>query len=310
LIGFLYSEEFLKHNPGVFHPDKKERLISIVEKVRNSDEIFDCLKWIKPVKANKDLIEKIHTRQYIDFVEEKCQQGGGLLDYGDTVVNDVSFEVASLVVGGVVKMAKKIVENEFKRGFCAVRPTGHHAERDRAGGFCIFNHTAIAAKVLIDDYNLNKIAIVDWDVHHGNGTEQVFYSDPRVFFISLHQFPFYPGTGLERDTGEWKGKGYNLNFPMKPFSGSKEYCEAFGKISDVLEEYQPQFIFISAGFDAHKADSISTIQLKSEDYGKFTRILMDVANKYSDGRILSVLEGGYNLKSLSDSIYYHLKELI
>jgi acetoin utilization deacetylase AcuC-like enzyme len=309
LTGFLYSEDFLKHDTGSLHPERKERLQTIIEKIRNSD-VFDSLKWIKPEKCDVGIIAKNHSLDYIESVKRKCEMGGGTLDFGDTIVCKDSFDIASLAVGGINIMIKKIMEGEFKRGFCAVRPPGHHAEYNEAKGFCLFNNIAIAAKILLDDHHLKRIAIVDWDVHHGNGTQNSFYEDPGVFFISLHQFPHYPGTGAAPETGQGKGAGFNLNFAMNAFSGSSEYKEVFGIIKNKLNDFKPEFILISAGFDGHVDDPLSSIMLKTEDYGYFTQVLCDISEKYSEGRILSLLEGGYNLKALSESVKIHIENLI
>ena len=308
MTGFLYSEEFLKHDTGSIHPERKERVQAITEKIRNSD-IFSSLKWIKPEMCDPSVIAKNHLPEYIESVKIKCEMGGGTLDFGDTIVCRESFDIASLVVGGANMMVRKIMEGEFKRGFCAVRPPGHHAEYNEAKGCCLFNNIAIAARILQDEYQLSRIAVVDWDVHHGNGTQNSFYEDPGVFFISLHQYPHYPGTGAVSETGHGKGEGFNLNFPMDAFTGSNEYREAFDIINKKLNDYKPEFILISAGFDGHVDDPLSSIRLQTEDYGYFSRILCEISEKYSEGRILSFLEGGYNLKALSESVKIHIENM-
>ena len=309
MIGYLYSEDFLKHDPGIMHPEKKDRLVAITEAVKKSD-LFKSIVWVKPEMAEKDLIQKNHSAEHVDFVEKKCSQGGGILDLGDTVASPQSFEAASFAVGGTAKMIRMIMNGEFKRGFCAVRPPGHHAEYNTAMGFCLFNNIAVVAKVLIEDFQLERVAIIDWDVHHGNGTQNSFYNTSKVFFISLHQFPHYPGTGSASETGSGEGEGFTLNFPMKPFSGTDDYISAFEEIKKKMDEYKPQFILISAGFDAHEDDPLSAISLKTEDYGTFTEIICEVADKYSEGRVLSLLEGGYNLKVLSRSVLLHLEKML
>jgi acetoin utilization deacetylase AcuC-like enzyme len=210
------------------------------------------------------------------------------------------------VLAGVDAVISGVLNNVF----CAVRPPGHHAESDTVMGFCLFNNVAVAARYAQEQYGVEKVAIVDWDVHHGNGTQEIFYEDPTVYYISTHQYPFYPGTGARTETGEGKGRGYTLNCPMRAYSGEEEYLEAFMKdIIPSLEAYKPDLLIISAGFDAHKDDPLANINLTEKNFAQFTAMLMEIADKYTGGKLVSVLEGGYNLQALSQSVEAHVRAL-
>jgi acetoin utilization deacetylase AcuC-like enzyme len=221
----------------------------------------------------------------------------------DTAVCIKSYEVALRAVGGSIALCDEIMNGNAIHGFGTLRPPGHHAEYDYAAGFCIFNNIAIAAKYLQNKYSIKKIAIIDWDVHHGNGTQHSFEKDDTVLYISLHQFPHYPGTGSKHETGKSKGKGFTLNFPMPAGSGDREYLDIFNmEIIPALISFKPEVILISAGFDAHKSDPLSSIKLSTETYGTFTKMLIDVADTFSEGRIIGLLEGGYNLNILGECV--------
>jgi acetoin utilization deacetylase AcuC-like enzyme len=203
------------------------------------------------------------------------------------------------------------MEGKASNAFCMVRPPGHHARPSQAMGFCLFNSIAIGARYLQNKYNINRILIIDWDVHHGNSTEEVFYEDPEVFYVSLHQYPHYPGTGAKEDIGRGKGKGFNLNIPMEPGSGNREYIKAFQEIIvPKVRDFKPEFILISAGFDGHRADPLSSINLTEDGYAELTKITKELASLYAQNRLVSVLEGGYNLFSLASSVHTHLNSLL
>jgi acetoin utilization deacetylase AcuC-like enzyme len=230
-----------------------------------------------------------------------------LLDSPDTGIGPDSYEVALLSVGGVLTAIDKVMMGKISRVFCAVRPPGHHAEKGRAMGFCIFNNVAIGARYLQGKYSLERVLIIDWDTHHGNGTENAFWSDPTVFYISIHQYPHYPGTGSRLEKGIEAGEGYTLNIPLPAGSGNKEYIEAFNELLvPAINTFSPQFILISAGFDAHQDDPLSGMLLTEDGFEEMTRIILQVAQEHCQGRIVSVLEGGYNLIALSRSVERHL----
>jgi acetoin utilization deacetylase AcuC-like enzyme len=308
----VYHPIFLKHDTGLHHPERASRLKSILRKLKKT-HLFDKLESIQPEKADEKDIMLVHSRDYIMRIKEICSGLDGRsanLD-PDTVVSKDSYEAALFAAGAVKKGIDLIFERDIDNAFCMVRPPGHHAGSSKAMGFCIFNNIAIGARYVQKRYGLTRILIIDWDVHHGNGTEEIFYQDPGVFYISLHQYPHYPGTGSSDSIGTGKGKGFNLNLPMKAGSGDREYIEAFQEsIIPRIEDFKPEFILISAGFDGHRDDPLSSINLTENGYYEITRIIKEAAGLYSKSRIISVLEGGYNLFSLAGSVHSHLKVLI
>lgn len=307
--GFVFHEEFLRHTTGKDHPETPERLKAIMS-ILQKNGYFERLELIKVQPADPAWVAKVHSQIYINDLKQVCQKGYSLLDQ-DTVVGPESFHSALMAVGGVLGAVDAVAHKKVKNAFCALRPPGHHAERERAMGFCLFNNVAVAARYAQLKHKYKKILIIDWDVHHGNGTQNAFYSDDKVFYFSIHQYPHYPGSGSEDETGNGPGKGYTYNVPMFSGSGDLEYIEVFKNILyPVAEKFCPDFVFISAGFDGHKEDPLSEINLTEKGFKEMTEIVLSLADECCQGRVVSVLEGGYNLSSLAHSVKVHLSTLM
>jgi acetoin utilization deacetylase AcuC-like enzyme len=308
--GFVYHDRFLDHDTGTGHPERPDRLRAIIDHLRKTS-LWSKLHHPMIDPAPEESILIAHTQHHRRFVKETCERGIEVLDQGDTRVSRKSYEVALLAAGGVLAGVDAVMSGILKNVFCAVRPPGHHAGRDTAMGFCLFNNVAIGARYAQEKHGVEKVAIVDWDVHHGNGTQDIFYDDPTVLYISTHQYPFYPGTGARTETGEGKGLGYTLNIPMRANSGEKEYLEAFAEeIVPMLNIYRPHLLIISAGFDPHKDDPLGNINLTEESFRRITGMLMEIADKHCGGRLVSVLEGGYHLGALARSVEVHITTMM
>jgi acetoin utilization deacetylase AcuC-like enzyme len=309
MLGLIRHKLFERHLENYPHVERPERLAAIMSRLR-SGTLAARITLIDALPAQREWIELVHDHDYISGILSLSIKNAVILDWGDTVATAATPQAALHAAGAGVQAVNLVLDGAFHAVFCAVRPPGHHAERDRAMGFCIFNNIAIAAAYLISERDLSRVAIVDFDIHHGNGTERAFLEDNRVLYISLHQYPHYPGTGSADMTGVGSGKGYTLNIPMPAGAGDSEYAEAFRSIVvPALEQFNPQFLLISAGFDGHADDPLSDTSLSSGAYGEMTRQLRDVAEEHCDGRIVSMLEGGYNLDALAESVEQHLSVL-
>ena len=298
---------FLEHDTGFGHPENARRLVAVRNKLEKQS-YWSRLNKLKPRVATMEEIALIHDADYAFMVRDFCQKRGGYLD-GDTVVSARSWDAAVLAAGVGIEAAARASARDIKRALLLVRPPGHHALVDRAMGFCLFNNIAICARSL-QKLGHAKVAILDWDVHHGNGTEAVFYDDPDVLYISLHQYPFYPGTGAAADTGSGAGQGANLNLPMPAGSEEDDYKRAFERrVLPKLEEFAPAAVLVSAGFDAHHLDPLASIQLKTSSFAWMTEKIVKFTDEYCQGRLISFLEGGYNLEALADSVEAHLAAL-
>ncbi|MFC1669644.1 histone deacetylase [Spirochaetota bacterium] len=307
---FLYDDIYLEHDTGMGHPERSHRLAAINERIKSTPYYSDLL-LVEPGDPDMKYIEMIHSKKYIERAKMEIEGGARTLDSMDTTVCKRSYEVALKAVGGSLKLCDIIMGNEAVNGFCAVRPPGHHAEEDFAAGFCIFNNIAIAAKYLQSKYGLGNIAIIDWDVHHGNGTQHSLEYDNTILYVSLHQYPHYPGTGSHGETGKGDGKGYTLNYPMSAGSDDKDYLNIFNEsIIPSLNDFKPEIVLISAGFDAAGDDPLSSIRLSTGVYYDFTKLLMGVSKKYSNERIIAFLEGGYDLNALADGVENVMKAFI
>ncbi|MBI4546690.1 MAG: histone deacetylase [Ignavibacteriae bacterium] len=308
--GFIFQERFLDHDTGPGHPERPERLKAIVLHLKQVD-LWNNLQHVMIDRASEEWILKAHTPDHLKFVREACKRGQEILDQGDTHACKESFDVALLAAGGVLAGVDAVMNGLLQNVFCAVRPPGHHAERNAVMGFCLFNNVAIGARYAQKVYGVKRVAIIDWDVHHGNGTQDIFYNDKSVFYISTHQYPFYPGTGSRNERGSGDGEGYTLNIPMRAGSGEKEYVDAFrNEILPILDGYRPDLIMISAGFDAHTDDPLANINLTEQSFALLTSMIREAAEKYCNGRIVSVLEGGYHLQALATSVEAHVREFL
>ena len=307
--GFLYDPSFLNHDTGPGHQECRERLLNTIEYLEDQPW-FNELNKLKPRIAEPQWIESVHDGNYIHHAEETCQSGIAFLDSMDVTVCTASFDIALLAAGGTLVLADELIDGKINNAFALLRPPGHHAENSMALGFCLFNNIAILTRYLQINYGLDKILILDWDVHHGNGSQHSFEEDPSVLYISTHQYPFYPGTGAYTETGVGRGAGATLNCPMAAGSTDKDYEHAFvEKILPRIDKFKPEAILISAGFDAHSSDPLAQICLSTEFFGWMTERLMEKAEQYCEGRIISLLEGGYNLEMLPRCIGTHLSVL-
>jgi acetoin utilization deacetylase AcuC-like enzyme len=303
--GLITSDTYQNHNTGDGHPEKIDRVTAVIDNFKKLDN--KNLLWKKPSKFNRSLLEITHNSDYINLVEESFPKKGLSFLDGDTIVSPGSKEATSDAVGSIITAIDGVQNNEFKNAFCAVRPPGHHAEKNKAMGFCIYNNVAVGANYLIDKYKLNKIAIIDFDVHHGNGTQDIFYDNEKVLYISTHQFPYYPGSGTEQE----KGKHNNIfNIPLPAGTTSEEYLSAYEYVLKKITEFKPEFILLSAGFDAHKDDPLAQFQLESKDFYELTKRTLELSKLYCDGKVVSILEGGYDLLALQESTEMHVKALI
>jgi acetoin utilization deacetylase AcuC-like enzyme len=309
--GILLDDRFKRHMTGHGHPERPERLDAIKEGLLAAGLMQSC-PHIEPTPLSEALIQRVHTRDYLVRLDAACRQGYPYIDVPDCAIGPESYDIAKLAAGGVVKAARLIASGELQGAFCAVRPPGHHAERDRSMGFCLLNNIALAAHALKDEFHIDRILILDWDVHHCNGTQHAFDADPGVLVISLHGHPnyMYPGTGYEEEVGVGPGHGYTMNIPMLPGSGDDEYRQAFKeRIVPAVGRYAPQMILLSVGYDAHADDPLGNLALSDEIFAWMTEAALELARAHSDGRLMSVLEGGYNLGVLNRCVTEHVRLL-
>ena len=303
--GLITSETYQDHDTGPGHPEQVARVTVINENLRriNNKNIF----WKKPSIITDDVIKDTHDSDYLNLVKSSFPKKGFSLLDSDTIISPGSKKATFDAAGSIIAAIDGVENKEFKNAFCNVRPPGHHCNQNKAAGFCILNNVAIGAKYLIKKYKYNKIAIIDFDVHHGNGTQDIFYNNKNVLFISTHQYPFYPGTGSDKE----KGKYRNIyNIPLPAGTNSIEYLNAFEFALKKLKEFQPEFVLISAGFDAHTADPLAQFKLETEDYYKITKRILETSKKFCNGKVISILEGGYDLNALKDSTKRHVDALL
>lgn len=310
MIGYCTSKDFLRHKVTPGHPERPERLIAIDQAVRTAG-LMERMLLIAPEPADETQLQWIHSPEYVQSVRQICQRGGGMLDE-DTPVCPESYEIAMLSSGALLRVCDAVMQGKIRRGFSAARPPGHHALPDRAMGFCLFANVAIAAKYLQKKYGLNRIAIFDFDVHHGNGTQACFESDPSVLFISMHQDPrtLWPGSGFEEEMGVGVGKGFTVNLPLMPGADDSVYLRTVDeRVLPRVEEFKPEILLLSSGYDAHIDDPLANMRVSSAGFGKITERLCALAERCCQGRVISALEGGYDLEALGESVVQHLLAL-
>jgi acetoin utilization deacetylase AcuC-like enzyme len=308
-LAIVYNEKHYLHKPPFQHAETPQRIEAVYDYLKAVNFLSDMDLYL-PEPAGKEDILTVHSEKHYNYILESIKNGKSILDEGDTYAVKDSFNVALLSAGCGLKAIELLMKNDYKNVFCLTRPPGHHAERNYPMGFCFFNNIAITAQTLIDKYKFERIAIIDFDVHHGNGTQNIFYESNKVLFISLHQFPFYPGSGAENEIGKGEGEGFTLNFPLPAGTNGDVYQRIFeGTITERLGIFNPQIILISAGFDAHKDDPLANMNLTEHDFYNITKALKDFSAK-NNLPIISILEGGYNLSALPLSVYQHLNALI
>ena len=301
----ITSDSYQDHDTGPGHPEQIARVKIINEnlrKIKNKNIL-----WKKPSIIADEIIQDTHDANYLNLVKNSFPKKGYSSLDGDTIISPGSKNATFDAAGSIITAIDGLQNNEFKNAFCCVRHPGHHSNQNKAAGFCILNNVAIGAKYLLKKYKYNRVAIVDFDVHHGNGTQDIFYNNKNVLFISTHQYPFYPGTGSEKE----KGKFNNIcNIPLPAGTNSEEYLNAFEFALKRLKEFQPEFVLISAGFDGHASDPLAQLKLNTNDYYEITKRILETSKKFSNGKVVSILEGGYDLQALRDSVKRHVDALL
>jgi acetoin utilization deacetylase AcuC-like enzyme len=309
-VAFVTGDIYSRHDTGEFAYESAKRLRAIGEGLER-DGLLPRLLRIEPRRASLDWIEAVHTPDYVETVKKDVERGARQLSTGHSLISRESYDVALWAAGGVLAACDEVMEGRAGRAFCAVRPPGHHASADVGMGFCIFNNAAVAARYLQKRHGLGRVLIVDWDVHHGNGTQGIFYRDGSVFYFSTHQWPWYPWTGAAEETGEGDGKGATLNIPLPAGSGDPEFIEAFeGKLRPAMDRFRPDFVLISAGFDSRTADPLGRFRLTDDGFRRLTEIVIAIARDHASGRLVSVLEGGYSLTGLASAVPAHVDALL
>ncbi len=302
--GIITTDTFSNHNTGMGHPERADRVLVIIENLKKFEK---KLIWKTPGDFDKKLIITTHSKEYVKKIESSFPKKDFCYLDGDTIVSPGSKDATFDAVGSIISAIDGVIKKDFKNAFCAVRPPGHHSEKEKAMGFCIFNNVAVGANYLIDKYKYKKIAIIDFDVHHGNGTQDIFYDNEKVLYISTHQYPYYPGSGSNKE----RGKHNNiLNIPLPAGTSSSEYLNAYEHVLKKLKDFKPEFVFFSAGFDAHKDDPLAQLQLNSKDYYEITKRTLNCTKKFCNGKVVSILEGGYDLNALKESTEHHINALL
>jgi len=310
--GFLYDERYQHHKTGAYHPEVPARLAAVYKGISDAG-LLPQLTLISACRGEMKWIEMVHDRSYIQRFEAACRTKQSMFDSPDNQMSPETYEVALLAVGGILEAVRMVMEGKLDNAFCAVRPPGHHAEVNKAMGFCYFNNVAIAARFIQKEYGISRVGIVDFDVHHGNGTQHIFDQDPTVFYYSIHQHPSfaYPGTGREFESGHSLGHGFTKNSPVLPGHGDDEYKRLMERdLFPAFEDFKPEVILVSTGFDAHREDEMSDMKLSTEGFSWIMQTIVALADRYSKGRLISVLEGGYCLKRLPELAKNHMEALL
>ena len=306
----VHHPVFEKHDTGFGHPERPERYRIVIDALQGDDDLWKGVVEVEAAEAKRSDIQACHTPQHFKHVEEAVREGRGYLD-ADTMVSGDSLEAALRGAGASCQAVDLIMEGAAKNAFVPVRPPGHHATPDRAMGFCLFNNAGVAARYAQKRYKeIDRVAILDWDVHHGNGTQGIFYDDPSIFYFSMHQYPWYPGTGSRGETGQGRVQGYTLNVPLKAATPTGDQRRAFDSaIEEIAAKFTPDLVIISAGFDAHADDPLGQLLLTDDDFVRMTRVVKEWADESCGGRIISCMEGGYNLDTLGETVKAHVREL-
>ena len=299
----ITSNTSTNHLTGIGHPEQPDRVTAIIAKLKQNKKLI----WEKSTKFDVKYLNITHSEDYISDVKKSFPNNGLKFLDGDTIISPGSKRATIDAVGSIISAIDGIENKKFNKAFCAVRPPGHHAEKNKAMGFCIYNNIAVGAKFLINKYKYNKIAIIDFDVHHGNGTQDIFYENSKVLYISTHQYPYYPGTGNNNEKGKYNNI---LNIPLPAGTNSDEYLNAYNYVIKKLIEFKPEFVMFSAGFDAHKDDPLAQLNLNSKDFYEITKRTILATQQFSKGKVVSILEGGYDLAALSESVNEHVNALL
>jgi acetoin utilization deacetylase AcuC-like enzyme len=309
VVGYLTDPIYLKHDTGGFHPERAARLTAVDKKLKKAD-FWKRIASLKAAAADMARVEAAHEKSYVEKAAKEIKAGRRQLSTGDTAVSEDSLDAALWAAGGCMAAVDAVMAGKVKRAFCAVRPPGHHATRSRGMGFCVFNNIAVAARYIQEKHKLGKVLIVDWDVHHGNGTQDIFYKDPTVLFFSTHQHPWYPGTGLAGETGVGKGKGFTINCPMPAGTGDREILAVFEKkLLPAAKKFEPDFVLISAGFDSRVGDPLGGFKITDDGFARLTDMMLGIAKESASGRVVSILEGGYSLDGLAAGVEAHVRAL-